>query len=247
MNKNWLTPPPGKSMGCLPRRSKPGTLAPFLRDRVSVIPRAEWDDILAGRADRQAQLNGRMDVQKIKDQDGIGSCATESTSQAMEVIGVRCGFDWQELNPWSIYRVTSGGRDQGSNIDDNLEYAREVGVLPVSFFPRYDANGKIINRWNAKPPAGWEEVAAQHRIHEWWDMTTIDEVGTALLLGYPVVVGWSSHSEVLVDLLQGAKAMVANSWSTEWGDAGFHVEPLSKVNWSYGAFAVRTVVNRGIA
>lgn len=245
-NDNWLVAPPDKAMGCLPRRSKPGALAPFLRDRVSVIPRGEWEAILTGRTVREAELNGRSDVQKIKDQDGIGSCATESTSQAIEVVGVRCGVGWEELNPWSIYRVTSGGSDRGSNIDDNLEYAREVGVLPTSYFPRYDENGKIVNRWNAKPPEGWEEVAAKYRIHEWWDMTTIEEVGTALLLGFPVVVGWSSHSEVMVDLLPGSKAMVANSWSPEWGDAGFHVEPLSKISWSYGAFAVRTVVNRGV-
>lgn len=389
-NANWLSPPPGKAMGCLPRRSKPGTLAPFVRDRVTVVPHGEWDAILEDRLAQDVDLNGRADVQKIKDQDGIGSCfpagtlirmkdgsekpieqiqvldevvtaegrtgrvmqtmvrdhvgkvcrlcvngshhvrmtpehpvltsrgyvqakelvkndmvafphgtlvqktdyrkqqddiavwrrvesveyedfagpvfnlevegdhsyvaegigvhncATESTSQAMEVIGVRCGFKWQELNPWSIYRVTSGGSDRGSNIDDNLEFARTVGVLPCSYFPRYGANGTVINKWNAKPPDGWEEVAAVNRIDEWWDMTTIDEVGTALLLGYPVVVGWSSHSEVMVDLLPGAKAVVANSWSTEWGDKGFHVEPLSKINWGYGAFAVRTILNRGI-
>jgi len=222
-------------------------LAPFLRDRVAVIPRGEWDEILEGRTTRETELNGRADVIKIHDQGSTGSCATESTSQAIEVLGVRSGYDWEELNPWSIYRVTSGGSDRGSNIDDNLEFAREVGVLPTSYFPRYDDNGKIINRWNAKPPAGWEEVAAKYRIIEWWDMTTVDEVGTALLLGYPVVVGWSSHSEVMVDLLPGEKAMVANSWSTEWGDAGFHTEPLSKINWGYGAFAVRTIVDRGIS
>jgi hypothetical protein len=245
-NANWLSPPPGVVMGCLPRRSKPGALAPFVRDRVTVVPQGEWDAILEDRLTQDVDLNGRADVMAIKWQSSVGSCATEATSQAMEVIGVRCGFDWVELNPWSIYRVTSGGSDRGSNIDDNLEFARTVGVLPTSYFPRYDSAGKVVNRWNARPPAGWEEVAAIHRIHEWWDMTTIDEVGTALLLGYPVVVGWSSHSEVMVDLLPGSKAVVANSWSTEWGDKGFHIEPLSKINWSYGAFAVRTILNRGI-
>jgi hypothetical protein len=77
-------------------------------------------------------------------------------------------------------------------------------------------------------------------------MTSIAEVGTALLLGFPVVIGWSSHSEVMVDLLPGQKAVVVNSWSTGWGDKGVHVEPLSRINWKYGAFAVRTIVDRGI-
>lgn len=239
----WLVIPPGKATGCLPRVSKPGQYAPMLDERIKVIPSGEWDDILA----RRPEYTGRADVQKIKDQDGIGSCATESTSQAMEVIQVRSGQPWEELNPWSIYRVTSGGSDRGSNIDENLKFARDIGVLPVSYFPRYDAAGKIVNKWNAKPPAGWEAVAAKYRIDEWYDMTTIDEVGTALLNGFPVIVGWSSHSEVMVDLLPGQKAVVANSWAPTWGDAGFHVESLSKISWGYGCFAVRTVTDRGLS
>lgn len=242
----WLPIPPGKAAGCLPRISRPGEYAPMLADRIRVVDPNEWDGILATREAAGDALNGRADVRQIKDQDGIGSCATESTSQAVEVVMVRSGQPWVELNPWSIYRVTSDGQDRGSNIDSNLQFARDVGVLPVSFFPRYDSSGKLINRWNAKPPSGWEEIAAQYRIDEWYDITTVAEVGTALLLGYPVVVGWTSHSEVIVDLLAGGKGMVANSWGTDFGDKGFHVVPLSRVDFKYGAFAVRTNQDRGI-
>lgn len=247
-----LNPPPGYVPGCLPRAEKVGKLGPVFSDHIKIVERGEWDRILAGRKSRGTELNGRKDVARIKNQRSVGSCATEATAQAVEVEHIRqCKLDeWEQLNPWSIYRVTSGGSDRGSNIDRNLEFARDVGVLPVSFFPRYEhndeENGRIINSWNARPPSGWEEVAKKYRIDEWYDMESIAEVGTALLLGFPVVIGWNSHSEVLVDLLPGEKALVANSWSQGWGDAGFHTEPLSKINWSYGAFAVRTVVDRGL-
>ena len=237
---DWLTIPDGKATGCLPRCSSPGEYAPIFGERIMVIDSREWDRILQDREASGETLNGRADVRKIKDQDGVGSCAAESTAQAIEVTMVRSGQPWEELNPWSIYRVTSGGRDAGSNIDRNLQFARDVGVLPVKWFPRYDSSGKVVNRWNARPPAGWEEIASQYRIDEWYDCTTTAEIGTALLLGFAVVIGWSSHSELLVDLLPGQKAMVANSWGTAWGDGGFHVEPLARVNFAYGAFAVRT-------
>lgn len=242
----WLTIPKGKATGCLPRASKPGEWCPMLAERLAVIDPREWDSILAKRANEGEALNGRADVVQILDQDGIGSCACESTCQAMHVTMKRSGAPVEMLNPWSIYRVTSDGRDAGSNIDRNLQFARDVGVLPVKFFPRYDAAGKVVNRWNARPPAGWEEIASQYRIDEWYDCTTTADIGTALLLGFAVVIGWSGHSELLVDLLPGQKATVANSWGTRWGDGGFHVEPLGRVNFAYGAFAVRTNTDRGI-
>ncbi len=243
---DWLTIPDGKATGCLPRASKPGEWCPMLAERIAVIDPREWDGILAEREKAGESLKGRNDVRKIKDQDGIGSCATESTAQAIEVTMVRSGQPWEELNPWSIYRVTSGGRDTGSNIDANLQHARDIGVLPCSFFPRYDATGKIVNRWNARPPAGWEEIASQYRIDEWYDTTTVAEGGTALLLGYGLVVGWSGHSELIVDLLPGGNGMVANSWGKGWGDGGFHIVPLSRIDFRYGAFAVRTTHDRGL-
>lgn len=245
-DEQWLNPPPGKAMGCLPRASKVGQWAPILSDHIQVIDPRDWDGILSSRADSGDSLNGRDSVNAIKDQDGIGSCATEACSQAYEVIAERSGYPFEKLNPWSMYRIVSGGVDRGSNIDTCLKHAREVGILPCSYFPRYDETGRVVNRWNARPPAGWEEVATKYRIDEWYDMTSIAEVGTALLLNFVVQIGWSSHSELLVDLLPDSKALVANSWSTEWGDNGFHVEPLSKINWSYGAFAVRTIVDRGV-
>lgn len=232
MSELWLDVPPGKAMGCLPRDSKPGDLAPLMADQFDTIPRGEWDG-LCGKIDLDSCVN------VVFDQDGVGSCATESTTQGVQVVAEFTGYEFEQLNPWSIYRVTSGGTDRGSNIDRNLEFARDVGILPESYWPRSKG-------WRAAPPDGWEEVAAKYRIQEWYDLTTIEEVGTALLLGFPCVVGWSSHSELIVDLLPGEKGLVVNSWAPTWGDNGRHVVPLSKVNWGYGAYAIRSVVDRGI-
>lgn len=218
--------PDGKKTGCKPRMSKPGQWCPLFGEKVPTIPVGEWENLIG-------EIELRSCVTNIKDQDGVGSCATESTSQAVEIVRKLEGQEYVELNPWSIYSTTSGGRDQGSSIDENLIYVQAHGICPESVWPRSKG-------WSAKPSAEALEVAKLYKIEEFYDISTVAEVGTALLLGFPVVFGWSGHSCVLTQLLSTTTAEYANSWAPSWGDAGFGQIKLSAINWSYGAFAVRT-------
>lgn len=226
MSESLLIPPPGRQMGCLPRTSKPGEFSPFLSDEIDqILPRQEWPEWI-GKVDL------RRRVHKIKDQDGVGSCATESTSQAIEIDRDKQGLEWVELNPWFIYYHTSGGRDQGSTIDGNLRFVRDKGVAPESVWPR-------SNGWRQRPSAEAYEAALNYRILEFYDIRNIDELGTALLSGFPVVFGWQGHSCVLTKLLSTSQAEYANSWSPSWGDAGYGKIALADINFQYGAWAVR--------
>jgi len=222
-----LIVPPGRATGCLPRVTKVGECCPVFGEKIKVVPAGEWSDWIG-------EIERRPHVHKIKDQGGVGSCATQSVSQAVEIVRSVQGNKFEELNPLSIYRITSGGRDRGSNIDTNLKHVRDVGILPESYFPHDNRN------WKASPPSGWEEVAKNYRIDEFFDITTTEEVGSALLIGFPVCFGWEGHSCVLLELLNETEALYANSWGTGWGDAGFGTIKLSQINFSYGAFAVRT-------
>jgi len=222
-----LITPRGKKKGCLPRKSKFGSRCPVFGDSFNTIPVGDWPELL------KTHHSLRPFVPMIFDQDGVGSCATESTTQAMQVARAAQGLPFIQLQPWSIYSTTSGGRDQGSAIDDNLEYAREIGILPESVWPRSKG-------WRAKPPKSLlDEHASQFRIQEFWDIENIEQIGTALLLGFPVVFGWSGHSVMFCDLLDTATAEYANSWGSEWGDEGFGKLSLRSVNFKYGAFALR--------
>lgn len=221
--------PPDKSTGCLPRASKVGVCCPLFGERVPVIRKEEWQDIIGN-----VELTSL--VHKIKDQDGVGSCATESTTQAVEITRAFDGFPWVELNPWSIYCFTSGGQDRGSSIDENLVHVRQYGICPESVWPRSKG-------WQTKPTAEAMEAAKLFKIQEFYDCTTTEEIGTALLLGFAVVYGWNGHSCVLTELLSAnpATAKYANSWAPSWGDNGFGTINLSSINFAYGAFAVRTI------
>jgi hypothetical protein len=225
-----LQVPQGQATGCLPRDSKYGEICAKLEDSIDIISRDKWGDLIG-------DVLLRPYVYQIFSQGSVGSCATESTSGAWSIINEVAGKPSVLLNPWSLYAFTSGGRDRGSNVDRNLERARDVGILPESIWPR---RGPNKNPWNRKPPA---ELFDKHacRIDEFYDIASIDEVGTALLRGFPVVYGWSGHSCVLTSLRDRNTAVYANSWGTSWGDKGFGTISLNKINFGYGAFAVRTI------
>lgn len=225
-NADRLIIPAGKKAGCLPRASKPGYYCSLFEDKVPVIDPSDWTSIIG-------EVELRSFVRKIKDQNGVGSCATESTSQAVEMVRNWESQDWVELNPWSLYYFSSGGQDNGSSIDTNLKLARDQGICPESIWPRSKG-------WQAKPSADAMEAAKLYTIQEFYDITTIAEFGTALLLGFPVVFGWSGHSVVATQLLTTTTFEYANSWAPSWGDQGFGTLRLSSVNFNYGAFAVRT-------
>jgi hypothetical protein len=225
--------PAGRKPGCLPRSTKVGAACPLMADHIPVIPVSEWTNLIG-------EVELRDFVNKIKDQLRNGSCACESSTQGVEIVQSWEGLDWVELNPLFVYHHTNGGADNGSSIDTNLEFIRENGIAPESLWPRSKG-------WEAKPSDEAYEAAKLYRIEEFYDITSTAEVGTALLLGMPVVFGWSGHSCVLTQLLNTTTAEYANSWSPEWGDHGFGRISLSSINFGYGAFAIRTAtINTGV-
>lgn len=212
--------------GCLPRRSRPGEVCPLFGERIDVIPEGDWPDLIE-------EIDLAPHVWQILDQDGVGSCATESTTQAVMATREFRGQERVLLNPWFMYHTTSGGRDGGSNIDDNLVFARDKGIVPESVWPRSKG-------WRAKPSAEAYDAALAYRIEEFYDISNVAEFGTALLLGFPVVFGYPGHSILGVSLKTVDIIKYANSWRPDWGDNGFGTCRFRDVVWGYGAWAVRT-------
>lgn len=213
--------PPGMSTGCLPRRSLCGAVCPLLSDHVETLP----EDVLKANAD----VTLRPFIKTILNQDGVGSCSTESTTQSVMIARAVEGLEHVILNPWFIYHTTSGGVDRGSSIDANLEFAREHGIAPESVWPRSKG-------WQSAPSAEAVAAALDYRIEEFYDITTMAEARTALVLGFPVVYGAAGHSVCKI----AADGTDVNSWGTTWKDGGLGVwASFERINWSYGAFAVR--------
>lgn len=220
-----------RRVGCLPRISKPGEFCPLFSERIKIIPKREWSDILKN----SEHMRLRPSVPVVLDQDGVGSCATESAAQCVMTCRSFHGQKFNLLNPWFVYHTTSGGRDGGSNLDTNLRFVREHGIAPESIWPR--ANG-----WRKRPSSEAQEAALDYKILEFYDIQNSEEFGSALLLGYPVCYGRRGHSITGVDLIDENNFRMVNSWG-DWGDAGFAVESLRGINWKYGAWAVRVATD----
>jgi hypothetical protein len=212
--------------GCLPRKSKPGEWCPMLREHIKIIPSSDWE-----AAAQKIGDSLRKKVWTILDQDGVGSCATESTTGSV-MLGRSCqGLAQILLNPWYIYHTTSGGYDQGSSIDDNLAFARDHGIAPESVWPRSKG-------WRGEPSADAVEAAKSFRIEEFWEIANINEFVTAILEGFPVVFGAQGHAIVAVQHM-GSYPLILNSWGA-WEDGGFGKWcSYNAIEWGYGAFAMR--------
>lgn len=226
--------PPGKKAGCLPRSTKVGAACPLFGERIQVLTEAEIREAIAKR--KAAGISNRKFVDEILDQDGVGSCATEALAQGVKTRKKMSGRDCPTLNPWFIYYHSSGGVDRGSSIDENLALARDIGIPPMTVWPRSKG-------WRTKPSDEAYAAALDNRILEFYDITTIQEVRTALVLDFIVEFGHDSHAELMTDLADYDAGDVANSWSKDWENGGWHNKPfpLSRINFLYGAFAFRVV------
>lgn len=239
MSDQWEIPP-GKAAGLLPRDSQYGKLegCEKFEDRFPIIPMRDWEEV-----SREHPVDLRQHVRHVFDQDGVGSCAAESCCGAKAIVDVAAGKQFTLYNPWALYHFTSGGRDGGSTLDANLRIAKEVGLCPESSWPREEG-------WRQKPPQNVLDEAQDHRIDEFFDIGSLAEFGTALLLGFPVAYGRRAHAITAVRLVPRGNGRFEieyqNSWHPSWGDDGFGRDSAESVNYGYGSFAYRTTISHGI-
>ena len=237
-----LVLPDGYKLGCKLRRSYPGQHFKLLEATGrEIIPREQIADLIDPDMVRQM----REAAGRAFDQGKVGSCAAEAATKGVMTRAVYDGYYPVLLNPLSIYAHTSGGRDQGSSIGENLrfiQYDRKKarGILPESVWPRSKG-------WRAKPPEEYYHSHGNlHIVSEAYDLTSTDEVRTALVQPEPVLFGARGHAQLLLGLLDRDTALCLNSWNPTWGPNGDGTHPykLSAINFAYGCYAVGSVVAR---
>lgn len=227
-------------MGLTERTSLPGTQCGYYAEQpgVTIIPEAEWDQWVE-EIDWE-QRGNQIAVVNTLDQDGIGSCGSESGGSVLYATRQEMGLPFVQFNPWSVYGrdEISGGRDQGSNIGDNLVYYRDYGVAPEILHPRSKG-------WRAKLSEEALEVRKQFRIGEFSEARSLEELGSAVIMGHNVMGGYSGHAICYYGLEKKGGVwyvLYRNSWGSGWNGNGRGSLRMNQVYIPYGLYVVRTAV-----
>lgn len=223
---------------------------PSYEQRFGTLSDAEIEEAI----DAADEAGGSLDllVSRIMDQRQEGSCASNATAQAVEVIQCKeHGRDGVILvSPISLYKRVARSAQSGSVISDNWDELNKRGILPLDTPENRSSFGEHVmphTGFNTPFPRGWEATAARLKGLEAWPISTVAGMHSAWAKGHPIVVGRDGHAIVYLRLMRDSRRRrvyrYANSWSPEWSDNGFGYDSESKfaesARWAFALRAMR--------
>ena len=132
------------------------------------------------------------------------------------------------LSPASAGARIKGFHNVGGWGTEGLRFIVENGVCPVEKWPANAIQRSYLTADNIA-------LAKKYRITEWYDLRprNYKQLISCVLRNWPVAVGynWWSHEVTAYDavIVDGKVLLrIRNSWSMNWGDAGFSVLSVAK-------------------
>jgi hypothetical protein len=203
--------------------------------RGAVVPREKWTPI-----------DFRVYAPDVFNQGEQGSCVGHGGIGSLMTLRKMHGHGDERLSPCNLYGQINGGQDRGAIVIDALKALRDTGAcLEATVGP---------SRWQPSGwPSGWKDEAKRFRIEGADELTSFDEIGSAIMQGDPVNFGVMignrfkpQGAEGVIPEWDGSQAgghcmfalglkaidgrwhlLVQNSWGTQWGAGGFCYMPES--------------------
>ncbi len=195
------------------------------------------------------------------DQDGIGMCNCSATVAAMERARAIQGLPTVRLSGGDLYLRISGGRDQGSMLEDGIAEAMANGVSSVAVTPYL--------QWRSAA-SGAAEDRKRFKVLEAFLCPTFDHCFSAVCCGFSLISGIMWYNNYKPDgdgwlptrgsggggghavmgyapIMRAGKLGIAhlNSWG-DWGLRGRCVFPEEAYRGPVGGWwAVRSMTDEG--
>lgn len=247
-NTDVPEPPPGQSMGLVPRDFSAHPVGSYMCARAFDLPLATDAEIEAAIKRQAEEKSSPKDVffragMKPLDQDGQGYCWAYSTTSGVMISRVINGLPYVRLSAHMVACIIKGYRDQGGWNAQSVAFVAEHGVPSVEFWPEKSmnrANDNAVMRANAK----------EHQLVEFMDLddggpNLKRQCATCLInnIVYASDHNWWSHSVLAAYLRKWGpdgrdfELEILNSWG-EWSDRGWGILAGSKATPN-GAIAIR--------
>lgn len=151
-------------------------------DFQAVLPSSQWQEIDLAHYSPP-----------ITDQGMTSSCVGHGCTAGMETCWLQSGRPLTDFDPYFVYGLVNGGRDQGAMISDALNALMTRGACPKGILP----NGVMYQ--NQFPQEAFE-TAKRFKLAKAYKCRSFEEICSALTLGFCVPLGiWVGQNFTQVD------------------------------------------------
>jgi C1A family cysteine protease len=174
----------------------------------------------------------RKNMRQVRDQGDQGTCSAQ-TAAAMKECQEESDVKFKYyMSPQFVYNLRTNQGSEGMYPRDTMEILYKIGIVPENNYPY--GTFKPIGE-------GLKEIAAKYKIQGYAQVNTIDSLKKALFANGPCYIAFpvynpnkmefwkpdftgqqtmGGHAVTVAGYLRD-KFIIRNSWSVQWGDAGY--------------------------
>lgn len=151
------------------------------KERCDIPLFASFFPVLTAVEFREVDLSLSFPV-PLLNQGSTNSCNGHAWCTAFSRAWVMSGQKLEDFSPFWLYGLVNGGRDQGSALEDGAEAVLKYGFARIADIPQ---GAMYASQF---PRQAYEQAALRKGLNI-WQMLSLDELRTAITLGFACIGG----------------------------------------------------------